>query len=252
MKSLHALILGVSFGSAVTIAACGSDISQNPAGGNGGNDTNGAGANGAGANGGNGTGANGTGGSGDTGGGGAGSGASGGSTSNGGGGSGSGTGGGGGGSACAPLPDACTPCLFNQCNTLYCECFDNPACLGLALCFQQCGPGNPGCQQTCVENNSDGITDAFLLGDCGNASCGSCPAFPPLTPCSECLFQSCETQMNDCLADAQCSAAVTCVEQCGGPTPQCIAQCNPQDPNSQLLAADVVQCGGPACSNVCN
>jgi hypothetical protein len=129
----------------------------------------------------------------------------------------SGTGASGGAAGCAGLGDACSDCAAAQCNELYCTCYDNASCGALVACAQGCAAGDTDCAQSCLSNNQSGISDALLLGNCAATSCAqACPAATTLGACEACAFENCPSQMNTCLADAECTALIQCVQECNG------------------------------------
>jgi hypothetical protein len=166
-------------------------------------------------------------------------------------GSGGAGGAGGGNSACPPLFDACTPCLSANCQATYCTCYNDAACTQLAFCFQQCTVGDQSCYQACETGNPDGISDFLLVENCGAGACASqCPGATTLSTCETCLFQSCATAMNACVADAGCHQIVNCIDQCQDDT--CRQMCpNGHSMASQSLAAAVTQCSMASCSGSC-
>jgi len=154
---------------------------------------------------------------------------------------------------CQPLGDACTNCLADKCNALYCTCYDNPACGSLVACTQACAPGDAACNQACFTNNQNGISEAALVNDCGATQCGaSCPGTTALDGCSLCLFQSCSAQMNACFGSADCNAIVTCVQGCGGDF-FCQGDCynDPAHQAGQGLVDNLNSCLQDKCSGQC-
>ncbi len=176
------------------------------------------------------------------------------STTTGAGGAGGGGGmGAGGGPSCPGLGDACTDCTAAQCPATYCACYGNLECSALLQCLQGCAPNDPMCGQTCLTAHEDGISAAFLLGDCAATTCSaSCPnATNALTPCQQCLYGSCDIQMNACIANPECTALVSCYQACGA-NMACQQQCATQHPQGLADAGAVSNCAQASCSNTCN
>ena len=159
--------------------------------------------------------------------------------------SGSGTGG---AMGCAGLGDACSDCAFGACNALYCTCYDNPACGALVACAQTCAPGDTGCAQNCLTQNQAGISDALLLGNCAAGGCAAdCPTATVLSPCESCAFTNCEQQMNTCLANAECTALIECVQGCSDGDDICLAGCAIEHGDGQNDAEAVQNCVASPC-----
>jgi hypothetical protein len=115
------------------------------------------------------------------------------------------------------LGDACSDCAAASCNALYCSCYGNPACGALAACAAACAAGDTQCAQACLSANPSGISDALTLGDCASSACAQqCPTATALSPCESCAFENCASQMNACVANAECTALIACVQDCGG------------------------------------
>lgn len=174
----------------------------------------------------------------------------------GGGGMGAGGGGGtgaGGGPSCPGLGDPCTDCTAAQCPATYCACYGNLECSALLQCLQACPPNDAGCGQTCLTAHENGISAAFLLGDCAATTCSaSCPnANNALTPCQQCLYGACDIQMNACIANPECTAVISCYQACAG-NMACQQQCTAQHPQGVADAQAVNSCAQASCSNACN
>jgi hypothetical protein len=167
-------------------------------------------------------------------------------------GGGGGTGGAGGGPMCPGLGDPCTDCMATQCPDTYCACYGNIDCGGLVQCFQTCAQGDQACFEACFTAHEDGISAAYLLGDCGAMACAAaCPNSQPLTPCRRCLFESCDIQMNGCYANPDCLALFGCFQGCAGDM-----ACNQQCVMAHLVgwqdAQPVIMCQQALCSADCN
>lgn len=160
--------------------------------------------------------------------------------------------GGGGAPPCPGLGDACTECLAWQCSDLYCGCYDNPTCGTLVECLQTCGPNNPDCTNGCLGQNSDGISDAFLVGDCSATTClAECPnTGVALAPCEKCLFSKCENEMNTCVAIPDCTGLIGCIQDCAPGDQLCAGGCAIQFPAVSEATA-VGDCSKAQCPSEC-
>lgn len=168
-------------------------------------------------------------------------------------GQGGGTGGGGGAAPCQSLGDACSTCLHTNCQDLYCTCYNNADCTGLVFnCLNQCDPAAADyqmCVQDCSTMYPGGISDGALLGGCSDQNCAmDCPASGVvIDACSECLFTNCPNEMNTCLADPACAAAVECIQMCPPGDINCPLTCANGVPGAQA----VLQCGLTNCQAQC-
>jgi hypothetical protein len=151
---------------------------------------------------------------------------------------------------CGELGDACTKCLSNKCNMLYCNCYADPGCGKLVECSQGCNPNDMACVQSCFTQQPNSISTAALVSDCGAAQCPECPGTGVLEPCQKCLFTSCPSQMNKCLANAECNKLVQCVGGCNGDI-FCQGDCYNAYPGGQNDADDVSGCLENNCSGQC-
>jgi hypothetical protein len=163
-----------------------------------------------------------------------------------------GGGGAGGGSNCPGLGDACSDCAATQCTATYCGCYGNASCDQLSLCFSQCAMGDMNCYQSCETMYPDGISSFFLLDNCTAGACqAECPGSVALTACEVCLFTSCDTEMNTCLANPECAALIACVAQCAPQNMSCPTVCVAQHPGGTTDASAVRQCTSANCSSSC-
>lgn len=167
--------------------------------------------------------------------------------------------GGSGGSGCQDLNEPCSACAFQACNAEYCACFAEQDCAALINCLNGCA-GDPVCQQTCmsVPAHQNYISQVLLLGDCASASCtAQCPGVTDQGPCPECLLTNCSTQMNACLAIADCALILDCVQDnCTDPSTfqTCALNCayGPgSPPTGQNEAVAVGNCLSQQCPNDC-
>jgi hypothetical protein len=127
----------------------------------------------------------------------------------------------------------------------------NPECQATTNCFLGCAPDDAACFQHCLTAHRDGISDVSLLGDCEAARCqAQCSSGKPLTPCKSCLFTRCPDEMNTCIANAQCSALLACVEACAG-NAGCTQACNRNHSSGVSDAEPVLGCGDTRCDALC-
>lgn len=158
--------------------------------------------------------------------------------------------GGAGGGTCFALGDACTECELANCPTEYCDCFQNDECVALAQCAITCPPGDVECYQPCWTASPGGISDAALLTHCAGTVCAaSCPGFVPLEPCQECLYTSCDAEMNACMSNPDCTALLLCLDACTAPG--CENQCYNEHPGGLADAGPVGTCLQSACAAQC-
>jgi hypothetical protein len=159
----------------------------------------------------------------------------------------------GGGAACVDFGEPCSACEIEACEDRYCECYGNVDCGLYASCAIDCDPGDAECLQACNTAYPDGITDAVLLNDCAATSCSSeCEQFElyELTPCQTCLYEECESAMNDCLAVPDCSALLFCLADCEGSV-TCQNTCYATYPNGIEPATPVGTCSSQNCASAC-
>jgi hypothetical protein len=158
--------------------------------------------------------------------------------------------GGAGGAACADFGEPCSECELAQCHEVYCACFESTDCVAVATCLLGCPVNDQACFQSCWTANPNGISDAALVQHCGATSCaGACTNLVPLSPCQLCLAQSCESEMNACMALASCTSLLQCAEACT--TQQCQDQCVAAYPSGAVLGAAVIACGNQSCAAEC-
>jgi hypothetical protein len=160
--------------------------------------------------------------------------------------------GGAGGGMCPSLGDACTACLSTTCEDLYCTCYGNPQCGALITCLDPCSPDDESCLQECLTAHRTGISDAFLLSDCGARGCATpCPGSEAATACEVCLFTSCADDMNRCLANSECSALIQCIADCTSGDDACSQRCALQHAAGIADAQEVGDCSSASCGAQC-
>lgn len=155
---------------------------------------------------------------------------------------------------CKSLGDACTDCTFDQCKTQHCQCIENDSCFTLVVCLSFCTANDYACYQKCFTDNEAGIADAFLLADCALEPCGTvCPLddFKKLDECQTCLLQSCDNEMNGCVADSECSLILECIQDCNPNDPECPKQCVADFPNGHGDLGPVQSCLEKSCATPC-
>lgn len=116
---------------------------------------------------------------------------------------------------CPDVDEPCTACESTNCADDYCNCFNNGSCVLLAQCTAQCDVGDVACNQECWTDFPEGISDGALLTHCAATVCtDACGPFVPLTPCQQCLYAECPTQMNVCVANPECTELLECLAAC--------------------------------------
>jgi hypothetical protein len=166
--------------------------------------------------------------------------------------SGSGNGSSSSGPSCPGFGDACSDCAAQKCPDTYCVCYGSLACEQLDTCLNNCPAGNMGCYQMCFTVYKDGISSATLLSDCAAGSCGAeCPKAKTLTGCQKCLYQKCDTQMNNCIANAECTALISCVNACNPADMACSQACVAAHSSGLADAQAVNMCLKANCQGTC-
>ncbi len=159
----------------------------------------------------------------------------------------------GGGATCVDFGDACSACEVSACEQSFCECYGNADCALYASCVLACDLTDGACLQDCNTQYPDGITDVVLLNDCAaNACADECSEYPllALTDCQQCTYESCEPQMNACLANPDCANVLFCVDECAGDM-QCFEGCYAKYPGGLTDAAEVGACNKDNCLSTC-
>ncbi len=116
---------------------------------------------------------------------------------------------------CSGFGDACTECVSFECPDHWCACAATSDCPELFACTNACG-NDEACNQQCLVDHQPGISAAFLVSSCAGGPCAaSCPqGGETLDPCSECIFQSCDDEMNACLVEPDCLDLWNCLGEC--------------------------------------
>ena len=165
-----------------------------------------------------------------------------------------GAGGAGGGVVCEAVPTDCGTCLYTMCQDLYCECYGNQECVDLLFtCLSQCAAGDTMCSQDCAAQYPGGVSDAALLGGCSDQNCAvDCPMSGiVVNECTECLFTSCDTEMNACFENPECVAILDCAQQCPAGDGQCPQDCAFMYPGGLQPALGVFNCANANCDMQC-
>lgn len=154
------------------------------------------------------------------------------------------------GASCPSLGDPCTECESSMCPVEYCACFDNGSCGLLAQCTAGCAIDDMACNQACWSMHPDGISDGALLTHCAATICSdACGPYVPLTPCQLCLYTECPEEMNQCVANPDCTALLECLDACE--TPGCENTCYTAFPGGLADSGPVGLCGQDHCAVEC-
>lgn len=146
----------------------------------------------------------------------------------------------------------CQDCVATACADVWCECTQSMECGALFQCWQGCS--DQACSQSCMQQYPDAISNAILVSNCGATACAmSCPqAGDPLMPCGECLYTSCDSEMNACLSTPDCTGLWTCFSNCGQFDLTCQQGCYDTYPGGAQPLEDVFNCAQAECEMVCN
>lgn len=146
----------------------------------------------------------------------------------------------------------CQACVASACPEAWCECTESTACGALFACWQTCS--DQACSQACLEQFPDAISNAILVSSCGAGPCeASCPgAGEPLSPCEECLYTSCDAEMNACLSTPDCTGLWSCFAACGSFDLTCQQDCYAAFPAGAQPLEDVFACAELGCPMICN
>jgi hypothetical protein len=156
----------------------------------------------------------------------------------------------GGNDACMSLDDACTMCEFASCSDAYCDCYGDPDCVLLAACTTTCAPADAACHQSCWSAYPDAISKGALLTDCAGTTCAaSCPGYEPLGDCLVCLYTDCQTAMNGCISQPECTQLFVCLAECT--EPNCQTACYQAHPDGTAAMGPVGNCLQSHCAVAC-
>ncbi len=162
--------------------------------------------------------------------------------------------GGAGGAApvCESPGDPCNDCMFQQCNTTFCDCASNPSCLALGACLGQCAAGDQACQNNCFAADSSGLSELAQLGDCSATTCAaSCNNPAPVDPCQLCLATQCETELEACFGNAECVALIACAQACAPNDSACVQGCAFQHLGGAQAGQALATCSNNNCAANC-
>ena len=165
-------------------------------------------------------------------------------------------------------------CLEDNCPGELQECYGDPDCVAALECIGDCPPGDQGCLFDCsqVAGFSGAAINVGLCGQsagcfeggptgpvCGNGLCEdgesefSCPEDcdttvpPPGGGVEACLEENCPAELEACLDDAACVAALDCIGECPPGDQGCLFGCA-QAAGFSGAAIDAGLCGqGAGC-----
>src|SRR5262249_33706170 len=147
--------------------------------------------------------------------------------------------------------DPCTGCMSQNCPATYCGCYENQDCLALYQCSTNCG-SDQNCRQGCLAEFPGGISDAVLLSDCAATTCTmSCGWGDPVEPCTKCILQDCEDEMNTCLADPECLTLYNCLTSCAPIDLACQQGCYADHGSAVPKLQAVLECSAAHCASDC-
>ncbi|MEJ7735326.1 MAG: hypothetical protein WKG00_39845, partial [Polyangiaceae bacterium] len=163
-----------------------------------------------------------------------------------------GSGSGGSSTVCEGGPSTpCTECIAESCAAVWCGCLDEPSCLGLFGCYQQCG-ADPMCEQACLQQFEPGIADVLLVSDCAGSACSAaCNWGNDVPPCTECIYDQCEDETNACFVEPQCLALLQCLMDCDPLELSCQDQCYDDHGAGVDTLEVLLQCRAANCSSRC-
>ena len=146
----------------------------------------------------------------------------------------------------------CQDCVATTCADVWCDCTADMECAAIFACFQGCT--DQMCNQGCLQQYPNAISKAILVTNCGAGPCAmACPqAGEPLMPCGECLYTSCDTQMNACVSNPDCTGLWACFIDCGQFDLTCQQGCYATYPTGAEPLEDVFSCADMECPMVCN
>ncbi len=153
---------------------------------------------------------------------------------------------------CSGFGDMCTECVAEACPADWCGCANSMDCLALFSCTDGCN-GDEACNQMCITQHQDGVSAAILVSACAGGPCdASCPqGGDELDPCEECLYQSCDDEMNACLAVPACLDLWDCLKACAQLDLTCQQNCYASFGAGVAPLQAVVDCATAVCDPVC-
>ncbi len=153
---------------------------------------------------------------------------------------------------CPGYGDMCTECAAASCPDVWCGCRNDPECIALFGCWNQCTSGDQGCIQMCMTAHQAGVSAALLVSDCAGTTCsGSCQGGQPQKPCTVCLLDNCSTAMNACFADAECLPLFQCLSACPKQSLACQQGCYAAHGAGVPTLQSVLDCSNAQCAMIC-
>ena len=154
------------------------------------------------------------------------------------------------GQTCPTVGDPCTGCESVSCPKAYCDCYNDPECVLMAMCLDKCAIGDEPCDQLCWTAHPSAISEGALLLDCAATTCTKgCPGYQPLGACLVCVYTDCQMEMNTCIANPDCTQLLACVSACT--TPACETSCYQMYPKGAAGAGPVANCLQAHCATEC-
>ena len=146
----------------------------------------------------------------------------------------------------------CQDCVATSCADVWCDCTEDMECGALFTCWSSCMDET--CTQACLQQYPNAISKAILVTNCASGPCAmACPqSGEPLEPCGECLYTSCDAEMNACLSNPDCSGLWACFIDCGQFDLTCQQDCYAAFPTGAEPLEDVFGCADMECQMVCN
>jgi hypothetical protein len=118
-----------------------------------------------------------------------------------------------------------------------------------------CSTGvTPLCAKYCMDVHESGVSVGTLVGSCIVANCAAvCATLPgaPLDACETCVYEQCPSEMNACLAEADCYDLLACTTACAPNDSACTDACVMAHPDSLGLLQSVQTCAQAHCANPC-
>lgn len=163
---------------------------------------------------------------------------------------GTGAGGQGGGEVCPAYGEPCTECLSQACPDVWCGCYENQECLDLFTCTGACSTEQ--CSQDCLPAHQGGISDALLVSNCAGTICNAaCGWGDDFDPCTVCILESCEAEMNACMAHPECMALYQCLQGCASIDLACQQDCYADHGGGVPTLQTMLECATDKCQPDC-
>lgn len=157
--------------------------------------------------------------------------------------------------ACEPAaPDDCQACLADNCAGTYCQCLGSTDCVKLVQCLKE-GAMNPmpGYQELCAQKHKPSIALVGNLTVCSGEACSDLCGTPAVDSCLACQYESCPTEINNCLSNYLCNNYIGCVTDCGSmpDPPACAEDCKNANQTGADLYDALASCAKDACVPPC-